>query len=203
MNDVNDMDDLPNAGYDYYKVDIALFNTFRVLHLGGGHIIRPLKLTQLELEGKVFYHNSHYDDIKKYLPKLYPDTEEKAHKILSDILYETMVRRRFLYAICMEKENFPFGYILCSSPLTTFQNSDKEVGEWLIDFWLNQHIHNRGIMTQALPFLFDYLAEFKISKIVAFTDKTNFASIKVLKKLGFMQKEVSWNKNFYQFIKAI
>ena len=198
------MDNIPLQGYlEEYKVDIALFHTFRVINLDKGLIIRPLTLQQLDLETKVFYLNSHYDEIKKYLPDIYPETEEKAGEIISSILYGTMLHRQIIFAICLEEKNFPIGYIVCSSPLTMFKNSTEPVGDWLIDFWLNKDFHNKGIMTHAMPFLFTYLSEFRIPNILAFTDKTNLASISVLNKLSFNQTNELDDKNFYSFRRPI
>ncbi len=187
------------SGYlDELKVEISFFQTFRVINLQGGLIIRPLKINQIDLEAKVYYLNSHYDDIKKYLTHAYPQTEEHASQILANFLYGTSMYRQFLFAICREKENFPIGYILCSSPWVTFPNNQK-IGDWSLDFWLNPDYKNHGIMTHALANLFDYLIEFQIPQLFVFTDKTNLASIKVLQKLGFKQTDELADENYLSF----
>lgn len=195
---------MPTKGYiKEFKVDISLFHTFRVIELGRGLIIRPLKIQQLDLETEVYFMNSHDAEVKKYLPDLYPATKDNAGQILSDLLYATMLHRRFIYAVCLEDKNFPIGYVVCSSPLTTFRGMTEKVGDWVIDFWVTPQLRNKGVMTVALPPLFEYLSEFRIPSLIAFTDKNNIGSIKLLKNVGFRQTNELNDKSFYSFRRNI
>lgn len=193
------MTEIPSGYLEDKKCDVSLFYTFSVINVNRDLIIRPIKLRQLELEGEVFFENSFSEDIQKYLPEIYPKSVGESHEILRKILINTRLHNCFLFAICLEKTNYPIGYIFCSSPLTTFQNSNEIAGDWVIDFWLNKKLCGLGIMTSALPHLLLYLKEFKISKIKAFVNKNNSKAIRVLEKLKFDGPFKLLDVNYFEF----
>ena len=160
------------------KVNPEIFTSTVLINVGGPFTLTPIYHQILKNEAALYVVNSKSDDVKKYLPFVHADTEEKAQKILLDFLGCTAFKQSLL--LCIRLQKMPVGYIDFRTPI-----SSKELNDWSVDFWLGEPMRSKGIMAAALSNGLLYLQEYEVPRVVTAVDKNNFISIKVLETVGF------------------
>lgn len=130
------------------------------------------------------------EEVNKFLP-WYPVENLEETKKFYQIRYadQYTLGKSYAYAICLKKDNFPFGYIkVDTSPPHDFGYCLRK------EFW------NKGITTEAAIAVVNQVKKDGLPYITATHDKNNLRSDNVMKKIGMKYRysyEELWQpKNF-------
>jgi RimJ/RimL family protein N-acetyltransferase len=110
-----------------------------------------------------------------------------------------LLRVQILFCIAPKENKVPFGYILCNSPLATFPDTNKQIGDWTIEFWLAARARNYGLMDAAVNKTLGYLKEMEVPCVLAYVEKENTKSIRLLLKNNFIVINETSDDRMYIF----
>jgi RimJ/RimL family protein N-acetyltransferase len=184
--------------FEKYKVDMQIFEGIPTIDMGGT-VLRGIFPNLVETEAKAYLLNSKESLVKKFLPGAYVETEEQALDKLHDYVQRYLLRASILFCVATKEKQIPVGYVLCNSPVMTYQNSNRIINDWTIDFWLAERARGRGIMIAAAYNALVYLNKMKVPGVYAFTDKENAKSINILIKCGMTLIEETADKKMYKY----
>jgi RimJ/RimL family protein N-acetyltransferase len=184
---------------DIYKANADIFTKIPVLHLNDSIEIRGIHPNYIDAEAKYYLLNSNDELIKKYLPGAFVETIDESIEKIYEFAKRFVLRSSILFCIASKETHVPVGYILCNSPLSSFQNSNEKINEWLIDFWLNKEQRGRGLMYASIYTVCNYLKQMEVPALYAYSDKINLDSIKVLQKSQFILHGETIDRKMYKF----
>lgn len=176
------------------KIDLKIFSDPVIIDAGDSLILTPIYHTHLDEEAALYLINCKNDELKKFLPLVYPDNVEAAKNILIDFLGRTVYKLSLLYCIRLKENKFPVGYINFNTPI-----AETGLKDWSVDFWLGSSMRGQGIMTASLYYSLLYLKKYRVPSIKALVDKDNLDSVKVLEKVGFafQEEEITRKRDVY------
>jgi RimJ/RimL family protein N-acetyltransferase len=178
-------------------------NKLKPIHLNNGVIeIHPLRKKELLKNELVCNDLFEIFGDKESLPYNYEKLVKGKEDITNQLLgvtfgYENQTR--YTHFLTLSKIDKVIGEIIILSPKSASDNYRlKET--WVIEFYLNKHLWNNGIMTDALKAILQNMKEQGINKIGALVDRKNYPSIKVLEKVGFKKDyEFDLRQDYYKF----
>ena len=184
---------------DIYKANADIFTKIPVLQLNDSIEIRGINPNFIDTEAKYYLLNSNDELIKKYLPGAYVETIDESKEKINEFINRFLLSSSILFCIASKQTHVPVGYILCHSPLSSFQNSNEKTNEWLIDFWLNKEQRGRGLMYASIYTVCNYLKQMEVPALYAYSDKFNLDSIKALQKSQFIILGETIDRKMYKF----
>lgn len=181
-----------------YKADNRMFDEIPTINLGQ-FMLRSIYPNNLKLEAKFYYKISCDPLVKKYLPGAYVESEEEALIKIEEYVHRTLSGASVLFCVANSANKFPFGYILCSSPIMNYIDSEERIGDWTIDFWMHELNRGKGIMTFAVQNALAHMQSMQIPKVLAFTDKSNEKSMRLLEKCSMKIIGETSDDKMYKF----
>lgn len=170
------------SGWKIYGFKKEIFNSFPILET------ERLVLRQLRLdEAPIFVEITSDNEIYKYMGhngKGGYKTVEEAEQFINNMQTRFSPNKNaFIWSIALKHTNKPIGYLECSN----FVRGSMAT----VAYWLSRHYWNQGMMTEALKvvvgFGFENVGFHRIQATVAVE---NIASIKALKKAGFIEEGI-------------
>jgi len=150
----------------------------------------------------MYFHISKREEVKQYLPEAYVVSKERAKDKIFEFIQRMLLNRCLFFCIAEKATKIPLGYVICHSPLVTYKNSNEQIGDWTIDFWLGKDFEGKGIMGKSLIGILTYLQKMEVPFVFAFVEKRNYKSIKVLEQCQFLRiASTNDNKNWKYGIK--
>ncbi|WP_397447814.1 GNAT family N-acetyltransferase [Polaribacter sp. R77954] len=167
-----------------YEKDIKayseIFKKPPFINLNEHVIITHLVDKAIEYEAEWYYGVSQDSEIKRFLPDVYPESPKDAMKKVVGILGKPIFKEGLMLCIRSAEDKYAVGYIVLDSPLA---NTGSE--EWTITYWLKKTQQGRGLMTNSIIAVLEFMKKMKISKVQAFVDLENIKSENILKNLNF------------------
>lgn len=184
--------------FERYKANIQIFKNIPTLEVGEV-ILRGFYPSLLDTEEDMFYKISSRLDLKEFLPGAYAESKDDATKIVDNLITKFIIKRCLPFCVAEKKSKIPIGYILCHTPIATYPNSNEEIGDWTIDFWLEKKYEGSGIMSASVYNLMAYLQEMEVPRVYAFVDKHNHKSISLLEKCKFIKVSETYDKKMWRY----
>lgn len=166
-------------------------NKLKPINLDNGVIqIHPLRSSDLMRHNEIV--NDLYEIFgdKNSLPfnkeKFVADREIISSQMLGvTIGYEQQIR--YTHFITLKEPNKIIGEIIILTPKSV-EPEYKIHDTWIVEFFLNKQLWNKGIMTGILTTIVSNMKNQGINKIGALVDRDNIPSIRVLEKSGFIKR---------------
>ena len=130
------------------------------------------------------------DNNLKYIHELKIDSSEEIEMYVTGFKKHIKDNVQYTYFIKRIKSNSIIGEFILIPPKTVKDTYDIE-NVWFIQYILDSHYRDHGIMSQILEMILYYLKG-KIDKIGAICDESNVASIKLLEKFDFKNIKIDW-----------
>ncbi len=130
------------------------------------------------------------DNNLKYIHELKIDSSEEIEKYVTGFKKHIKDNVQYTYFIKRIKTNSIIGEFILIPPKIVKDTYEIE-NVWFIQYILDSHYWDHGIMSQILEMILCYLKG-KINKVGAICDKRNVASIKILEKFHFQNIKIDW-----------
>lgn len=184
--------------FDYYKACHTIFEGIPKLDLGGVHL-RGILLDKIEIESKAYFINSSDSLIKKYLPGACCKNEIEAKNKLNDYVDRFLLKSCIPFTIGLKGNSLPIGYVLCHSPLVNYKDSEEQINDWTIDFWLGKDARGQRIMEHILYRVLGYLQSKEVDRVYMYVDKDNYPSIRIIEKCNLILVGESGDRKLYKY----
>lgn len=153
------------------------FDNFEIIDCGS--IFLSGISENLDLESVGLFLSRSNSQARRFLERC-PVNIEEANDEIFKMIASFSLKSRLTYTIKLKKNGTTLGFIHIYTP-----DNYTEIKDWLIEYYLMEQYWGKGITTVCLGNVLTFLKKNDVKTIKAVVDYENFASKRVLQKLGF------------------